>query len=174
MRMKTIAVLIGLLFTLPALAQQAAPVPPEFKAADYFIGRWEGDLMMGPPGGQMKMKAAMVGEKILGGRYIQCMNKFSGDGMPEMSGMFLLTYDEAAKNWVGWWYDSTGPGAVEMPGSLVDNTITLTSKPTKMQGMDVTMRSTWTKVSDKELKMKVEMQQGTDWVVFVSGEFKKK
>ena len=162
--------LLGLLCTVPAFAQMP-PVPAELKEVDYMTGHWEGDMTMG----EMKMKAKMDCDKVLGGRYIQQMHKYSGQGSPEMSGMMLLSYDENAKNWIGWWYDSTATGTLEMKGALDAGTITLTSQPTEMPGMGkVVMRSIWTKVSDTHMKLKVEMQSGTEWTTFVTADMTKK
>lgn len=177
MKLRPLFTTLLLCLSAPLFAQETmAPVPDEMKQTDYLVGHWEGTMKMPTgPGTDMSMKGTIDVDKVLGGRYVREMHKFTGGGMGDMSGMLMLTYDPVAKNWSGWWFDSTAPGAMEMAGQQTGNATVMTSKPTKMAGQtDMVMRSTWTKLSDTKVSFKLEIQEGDKWTVFMSGDFEKK
>ncbi len=148
--------------------------PEEMKSTDYMVGTWEGTITMTGMGQDKPSKSTIVCDKILSGRFVRQMHSYTVEGMGELSGMLLLTYDADAKGWVSWWYDSTTSEAMQSTGTSNGTDTVLTSKPTKMEGSDVIVRTTWTKVSDKHAKLKVELQQGSDWTTLLVGDYTKK
>jgi len=117
----------------------------------------------------------MVCESILGGRFMRGMVTYDMGGM-KMSGMQLQTYDADAKKWKVWWFDSMSAQPVEMTGDMNGTTCVLESKPMKMTGMEgeSVFRATYTKVSDTEFTMKLEMKDGDKWSPMIEETMKKK
>lgn len=176
MKLKSLLSLLFLTTYVSANCQDmASPVPVELKSLDYLIGNWQGSMAIAFGDQKSTFKATVEFKKVLGGRYVQGMHTYSAQGMPDMTGMALFSYSEKSKHWMGWWFDSAEAGTVEMTGPLKDGVMVLTSKPMEMQGMGMaSMRSTWTKVSDTRLKLKVEMKQDQDWSTFIEADYSKK
>lgn len=175
MRLKTLATIVIASLSLCAHAQEASTVPAELKQLDYLVGHWEGSMAISFGDTKSTFKAVVDFSKIMGGRYIQGMHKYSAAGMPDMTGMALFSYQSATKKWMGWWFDSEEAGTVEMVGGFEGDSLVITSKPMEMSSMGVaSMRSTWTKVSDTRLKLKVEMKQDQAWSTFIQADYSKK
>jgi hypothetical protein len=174
-----VALCAALLVVPFARAQDDAmmqPVPDEMKLVSFMTGHWEAKLKMtwGPE--PVEGTGTSHGEMVLDGRYVRSMHTYSPPGMPPMTGMHVMTFDPAQKKWVAWWFDSTSPGALEMSGDLVGDTLTMVSKPTEMPGMPgpFVMRTTWKKASDTRYSFKLEMQQGDQWSTLMEGDYVKK
>ncbi|MBS1714618.1 MAG: DUF1579 family protein [Armatimonadetes bacterium] len=158
---------------------QGAPsmaAPDEMKALAYLTGTWTGKMKMYGMGPEpMEAESQMVCESILGGRFMRGMVTYDMGGM-KMSGMQLQTYDADAKKWKVWWFDSMSAQPVEMTGDMKGDTCVLESKPMKMTGMEgeSVFRATYTKVSDTEFTMKLEMKDGDKWSPMIEETMKKK
>ncbi|MBS1722957.1 MAG: DUF1579 family protein [Armatimonadetes bacterium] len=172
MKAKLLCGFLLALLCAPAFAQDMmAPIPGEMKELDYLVGTWEGEMNMNG----MKMKAGFKAEKILGGRYIREMHTYTmGDNM-QMTGMFLMTYDEKQKNWLSYWFDQSEAGNMEMRGGMEGGKYVAESKPMEMMDMkNVVMRATWTKVSDTKCTMSLDMKNGDKWDQMMEATYNKK
>lgn len=163
------------LVAIAALAPaQMPPVPDEMKTVDWMVGTWESELTMNFGGQESKSKSTMVTDKILGGRYLRSLSTFAMEGMGDISGQLMLTYNDVSKNWKSCWFESGSPDMMESTGKMEDGAMVAISKPTPMMGQDVVMRTTMKKLSDKKMFFKLEMQQGTEWMTFMHGDYTKK
>jgi len=173
MKIKNLFVLVLAAVATMASAQMP-PVPDVMKSVDWMVGSWSGEMTMNFGGQESKSKSTMVCEKVLGGRYLRSMESFLMEGMGEMQGQLMMTYNPETKKWMSWWSDSMSPDTMESTGTEIDGAFVSVSKPTPMMGENVVIRSTMKKLSDSKMGFKLEMQQGTEWVVMMHGDYTKK
>ncbi|MBX3119104.1 MAG: DUF1579 family protein [Fimbriimonadaceae bacterium] len=145
--------------------------PKEVSKLDFMLGKWTGSYTSYMEGMEMSMKGTIVTKKAVGGRYVQSDHTYSGKGMPEMSGMHMASYDPETKEYFGYWFDSTAPGAMEMRGNFMGATLRMVSKPTAVPGMPepIVMRAWYTKVSATKIDFLLEMKMGNDWAPMMKG-----
>lgn len=172
--MKRIAVLLLIIASSFGFSQEMIPPLPtaELKAVEFLNGNFKGDLSFSFGPETTKGTGSIKSEMVIGGRFNRAMHTYNmGEGMPTMEGMQMLTFDPGKKKYVSQWYDSTGPGAMEMTGDLKDGTLTLVGSM-EAEGQKMTMRATYKKTSDG-FSFLLEMQQGTTWQKLMEGAYKK-
>ncbi|NUL82426.1 MAG: DUF1579 family protein [Armatimonadetes bacterium] len=153
------------------------PAPEEMKQLGFLVGSFAGKQHMEFGGQKMESDAVVNASWQLDGRYIRSDVKYTMTGMEgEISGFMVLTYVPAKKQFRSHWFDSSSPDYVEMFGTMQGNTLTLTSGEVEMPGMGkFLMRSTWTKMNNGNVGMKLEMKQGDQpWFTLMSAEYAKK
>jgi hypothetical protein len=156
-----------------ALAQDMAPVPKkEIKAVEFLVGRWTGkETFTGFGSKPQTVSATIVCTKELDGRFLHGMHS-SKLGGENMAGLHMLTYDSAKKSYQAWWFDGASSEAMELSGALSGNTLTMTSKPINVPGMEgVIFRATWTKKGAKALNFNLKMQQQGQWMTVIDGNY---
>ena len=150
MRPKTILFVSVLALTLFSVgvssqAPPAAPKPgPEVKKLGAFVGKWtsSGEMpkdVMGPGTGG-KFTGTETCEWVAGGFAVLCRDSDQGAGMPNSSGVGVLTYDPEAKNYVYFGAGSDGTSFVSH-GTVTGDTWSWTSKST-MNGQPMEMHYT--------------------------------
>jgi hypothetical protein len=168
-----------LLAAAVTFAQEMMPMAPpkELKRVEsWFVGKWTSTSKMSDMGqGMSTMKGNSVGMKVLGGMYIQQNHSMNMGKMGKMSGMYIMTYDPAKKQYIAWWYDSSAPGQMEMSGNFQGDKLIMISKPTPIPGMaePAIMRATWQKKPGNKIQFVLEMKQGDKWGKMMESDYKK-
>lgn len=165
-----------LLAAAVTFAQDMMPMAPpkELKRVEsWFLGKWTSTTKMEGVG--QGMKGNSVGQKVLGGMYIQQNHSMAMGKMGKMSGMYMMSYDPAKKQYVAWWYDSSAPGAMEMSGNFQGDKLIMISKPTPIPGMQepAIMRATWQKKPGNKILFQLDMKQGDKWGQIMESNYKK-
>jgi hypothetical protein len=116
------------------------------------VGAWTGTVTMWMQPGAPPTTSTMEtnNEMILGGRYLQGLNKGSMMGMP-FEGIGITGYDNARKIFVSSWVDNMGTGIIYMEGNWDENakTINMSGKSTDpITGKDIPTREVWKFVDD--------------------------
>jgi hypothetical protein len=125
-------------------------------------GTWNGEITMWMAPGQepTKSKGTAKNEMILGGRYLQGVNKGDFMGMP-MEGISLTAYDNAKKKFYSTWIDNFGTGIMTMEGTWDAKKKAIHFKGTMtdpMTGKDVKVRETFTFIDDNTQFMEMWME----------------
>jgi hypothetical protein len=116
------------------------------------VGAWTGTVTMWMQPGAPPTTSTMEtnNEMILGGRYLQGLNKGSMMGMP-FEGIGITGYDNARKIFVSSWVDNMGTGIIYMEGNWDENakTINMNGKSTDpITGKDIPTREVFKFVDD--------------------------
>lgn len=125
-------------------------------------GTWTGEITMWMAPGQdpIKSKGTAKNEMILGGRYLQGINKGDFMGMP-MEGISVTAYDNAKKKFYSSWIDNFGTGIMNMEGTWdpKKKAIHFTGICTDpMTGKDMKVRETFTFIDDNTHFMEMWME----------------
>lgn len=170
--MKNVLIVIAVLASCGSMGQEMDMTPPkELQSVAFMLGTFRGTetyTFGGPP---EKGTAVIRSAKGVGGRYIVGNHSSKSKSMT-MEGMHMLTYDKEMKKYRAWWFDNASSYAMELSGSLKGNTLTMTSTPTPMPGMEpAVFRASWTKTGPRKVKFVLQMQQGTAWVTAMEGNY---
>lgn len=166
---------------LVVLARQQPPPmnlepPKEMKGCSFLVGEWKGTFKSSFSGTSSEAPTTMRARMGLNGRFLIADHTYSiGPGQPMMQGMFMMTYDSAAKVWRSWWFDGMEAQVMEMEGTIEGNKMVMTSKPITMSSMPepMVMRETMTKKDDNTLMFVLEMKNKDKWDVLMDGTLKK-
>lgn len=145
-----------------ALAQSPPPLPkpaPEMAQLKVFDGSWtcEGKMPATPMGPAGTMKGTVKSQTDLGGFWQSGKVTSTMAGMPTMEGMFHMTWDPGAKQYVLLWVDNMGGWAQSTSKGWEGDTITFAGD-SYMGGQKIPSRDTFTKAADGTLKHIAEMQ----------------
>lgn len=126
-------------------------------------GTWTGEITMWMAPGQepVKTKGTAKNEMILGGRYLQGVNKGDFMGMP-MEGISITAYDNAKKKFYSTWIDNFGTGIMNMEGTWDAKKKAIHFQGTTvdpMTGKDMKVRETYTFIDDNTHLMEMWMEQ---------------
>jgi len=156
---------------------QEMQLPPllEMKEVEFLLGNWKGDLTFCFMGQESKSTGTIKCTRALQDRYLHAMNSYEVTGMGKMEGLQLLSYDPEKKQFIGYWFDSSAPAAMELSGTKSGNVLQLISKPTKVPGMpgEPVFRATWTKSSDTAIEFALDLKNGDKWEKMIAGKYKK-
>ena len=124
-------------------------------------GEWNEDITMWmtPDAPPTKSTATCVNSMVMGGRYLQSVNKGNFDGMP-FEGVSTIGYDNAKKIFQSTWYDNMGTGIMVMEGKYdpATKTMHMTGKSVDpMTGKDMVVRETFTIIDDNNQMMAMYM-----------------
>ena len=140
----------------------AAPKPPaEMSNLTFFGGKWTcaGEGAMEPGGPMMKMTSTVTSSSDLGGFWQSGTVKGTTAGMPPFLGMFHMTYDPGAKDYVMLWVDNMGGWSQMRTSGWQGDKIVFTGD-TVMGGRKTTARDTFTKGTGGSMVHVSEMQTG--------------
>ena len=146
----------------------APPVPTpaaEINTLSVFDGSWtcEGAMPPGPMGPGGKMKSRVKSKRDLGGFWQTGTVKGSMEGMPEMEGMFHITYEPGSKSYVMLWVDNMGGFSQTTSTGWEGDKLVFSGEGT-MGGKKMMGRDTFTKNADGTLRHAWEMQMDGKWV----------
>lgn len=111
-------------------------------------------------GAVTESKGSATIKMILGGRWQEQTYSGSYKGKP-FDGFGLTGYDNAKKEFVGYWFDSMGTSAGVSTGQASEDRKTLTMAGSwEMPGMKMTYRTTLTVKSEKEMVFSVSGSMG--------------
>jgi hypothetical protein len=116
------------------------------------------------------MKGTVTTTDSLNGMWLESRHEGDMGGMP-MKGIQMTSYDPVKKQYMAYWFDSMGPGALEMWGSLKGQTLILVSKPIAIPGMPGkhAFRATNSLKGAGKLFMRIEMNSGKGWGTMIEG-----
>lgn len=151
---------------------QMPPPPKELRLLWFTLGEWRGELMMFEPGAKAgtPAKSAIQTGPTLGGMWLESKFESEMGGLP-MQGLQMTCYDAPKKRFVAYWFDSMGPGGLELSGKLEGQVLILTSKPTEIPGMPGkhAFRTTTALKGHDKLLHRVEMNSGKGWTKMLEG-----
>jgi len=155
---------------VPCALVQAAPEQAPKPAAEmsnlkFFDGSWtcEGTAPPGPMGPGGKMTTAVKSHTDLGGFWQSGTVKSRMTGMPtDMEGMFHMTYDAGAKQYVMLWVDNMGAWAKSTAADWEGDTIVFSGE-VAMGGKMMMTRETFVKAADGSFKRDSEAQMDGKW-----------
>lgn len=144
----------------------AVPKPPaEMASLKFFGGTWActGEGAMEPGGPMMKMDSAVQSTTGLGGFWqVGTVKGSPMGGMPPFEGMFHMTWDAAAKQYVMFWVDNMGGWSqTSAPGWQADKLVFTGDSQMGTQKMKT--RDTFVKKADGTMNHIGEMEAGGKW-----------
>ena len=164
--------LASLLVMTFAFTKLSAQTPEESKAFMEYMtpgpiqqmmaksaGTWTGEVTMWTQEGATPSTSTMetINTMILGGRYLQSLNKGSMMGMP-FEGIGTTGYDNSKKVFASSWIDNMGTGIIFMEGSwdASTNSMKLSGKSTDpLTGKDAPIREVLKFVDDNHQVMEM-------------------
>ncbi len=152
------------------------PPPKELKALYFMKGEWDADLKMFEPGKPpLPFKGTVKTGDALRGMWIETRHDSDMGGMP-MQGLQMTSYDPGKKKYMAYWFDSVGPGGLELWGSLKGQTLVLTSDRVEIPGMPGkhAFRATTSLKGAGKLLFRLEMNSGKGWHPMIEGTMTKK
>jgi hypothetical protein len=149
-----------------AQGAMAPPKPaPEMKNLTFFGGNWScaGQGAMEPGGPMMKMDSSVQSTTGLGGFWqVGTVKGSPMAGMPALEGMFHMTWDPAAKDYVMFWVDNMGGWSQTRSPGWQGDTIAFTGD-TQMGAQKMRSRETFVKKADGTMNHIGEMEAGGKW-----------
>ena len=147
-------------------APEQAPTPaPEMSSLKFFDGSWtcEGTMPPSPMGPGGKTTTSVKSHTDLGGFWQSGRVKSTMTGMPSMEGMFHMTYDPGAKQYVMLWVDNMGAWAKSTAAGWEGDKIVFSGE-VAMGGKTMMSRETFVKGADGSFKRDSEGQMEGKWV----------
>lgn len=149
----------------------AAPMAPPKPAAEManlkiFDGSWScsGEGAMEPGGPMMKMNSAVESHTGLGGFWqVGTVKVPAMAGMPPFEGMFHMTWDPAAKQYLLLWVDNVGGWSEERASDGAGGKFVFTGTG-YMGGNKMGSRDTFTRKADGTLSHIGELEVGGRWM----------
>jgi hypothetical protein len=174
--MKGILAVFALTFSLAGIAgaqgMMSMDPPKEMQAVSFLSGDHKGSVNFYFGRQRTPSTCSSNGEKTLNDHFLELKITYAMQGMT-MQGMHLLTYDPVAKQYVGWWFDSSASNAMHLTGNFVGDKLVLVSDPTKVDGVGtMIMRSSWWKKGDS-IGFSLESKDGDKWTPMMDGDLKK-
>jgi uncharacterized protein DUF1579 len=170
-----VALLAVALATVPCTSAWAAekkadkpmvhPKPaPEIAKLKFFDGSWScsGEGVMEPGGPAVKMTSSVKSHSDLGGFWQSGMVKGGPTGAPPFEGMFHMTWDPAAKQYLMLWVDSMG-GWSQMRSSGWEGDKIVFTGDTQMGTMKMRARDTFTRRGASAMTHLGEGEVGGKW-----------
>jgi hypothetical protein len=170
-----VALLAAALAAVPCMAVLAAekkadkpmahPKPAsEMANLKFFDGSWScsGEGVMEPGGPMMKMTSSVKSHSDLGGFWQSGMVKGGPTGMPPFEGMFHMTWDPAAKQYLMLWVDNMG-GWSQMRSSGWEGDKIVFTGDSQMGTMKMRARDTFTRKGDGTMTHMSEGEVGGNW-----------
>lgn len=106
--LRSIVAALTILSIVPSVCSaQEAPVSPEQKVLDQFVGKWDETYEVAKTDftpEARKGTAKVDFRSVLGGKFVQQNAEHSDDA----SAMLMYTYDEQESRYRGWWFSSMG------------------------------------------------------------------
>jgi hypothetical protein len=148
----------------PAMAH---PKPAaEMANLKFFDGHWScaGEGAMEPGGSMMKMDSTVQSTTGLGGFWqVGTVKGSPMGGMPPFEGMFHMTWDPAAKQYVMLWVDNMGAWSQARAAGWAGDKLVFTGEG-QMGEQKMGMRDTFVRKADGSLSHIGEMQVKGQWV----------
>ena len=149
-----------------AQAPPAHPKPPaEMANLTFFGGTWActGEGAMEPGGKMMKMDSSVQSTTGLGGFWqVGTVKGSVMGGMPPFEGMFHMTWDPAAKDYVMFWVDNMGGWSQTRAPGWQGDKIVFTGD-TQMGTQKMKTRDTFVKKADGSMNHFGETEAGGTW-----------
>lgn len=169
--------LIAVLLSLAGLTMASAQAPsfvelqPEHKLLARFVGEWDFEKRSVPENGaeaEVVGKGTVSGE-LVGGFFVVC--RWSGEVYEtDYKAFQSLGYDIKQQKYTGCWIDSTMSYRWELNGTLDEKSdeFIVTSSGPGPTGGTATFRERYQFDSADSITIVGEMQQGEEWVAFVT------
>ena len=167
---RSVLALLTVAIAIPGISQGPMPAPKELKLLGFMKGNWNVSLKMYQDGKDVgTAKGTMTVQESLDGMCLEAKHDTDMGGM-KMKGLQLTSYDPAKKQFVAYWFDNMGPGALEMRGALKGQTLTLESKPQVIPQMGkMAFRATTSLKSANVVSFRLETNQGKGWQKMLEG-----
>jgi len=165
----------ALMASSSALAAQGQaperPVPaPEMANLAFFVGTFacDGEARATPMSTAHPMERTITGQIDLDGHWLfmRFLDRTTEDNPTPIRGNWQLTYDARAKGYVAVWTDNLGRWFPQTSAGWKGNTISFAGD-FLLNEQKATVRDTFTKKSDSEMLMAVDLQKGGEWTRFI-------
>lgn len=157
--------------TIQAAPEESMKPAAEMANLEWFNGSWtcDGTTTAGPMGPGGKVTSTVKSHKDLGGFWQSGMvRSTAGANKPAMEGMFHMTYDGGAKEYVMLWVDNMGGYAKETSSGWDGDKMVFTGS-SAMGGKQMPTRDTFVKSGKTSMKHDWEGQMdGSTWAAMGS------
>ncbi|MCH7540120.1 MAG: DUF1579 family protein [Proteobacteria bacterium] len=144
----------------------------EIKKFDWMVGEWHSKTVWTMPGmGEVKVESNMRVE--WDGQFLRQTAKIDFDGMI-MTELSMFGYDPYKEKYYSSSFTNMAPTPRIEWGTFEDDTLVMVSEPWQIRGDESVSRATLVKVSDDEIKFKLEFKYGDSWTVVSDSVFKRK
>jgi hypothetical protein len=168
--MRKLFLLIGIACSALGFGQSVQPAP-EIQAMKWMVGNWttSGDYSM------MGEKFAYTAEWTITmeGPFLKMVNRTHFEGA-DTSETAYLYFDSEKKQYVMTTYANFATMPRTAKGTMENGLLMVTSEPWEVVGEKVVGRSTFKKISDDEILMKLETKTPDGWEVATSDPLKRK
>ena len=146
---------------------------PEMQKWNWMVGDWEASATWNMPDAPpMSVESTMKVE--WDGQFLRHTSVSDFDGMMKMTETLMFGYDPFKEKYYSSAFTNMAPTPRIEWGTLKDDTLVMVSEPWQIMGDESVSRATMVKVSDDELKLKLEFKYGDDWVVVTETTMKRK
>ena len=147
--------------------------PPEMMKWDWMVGEWTSSATWAMPDmPEMSVESTMKVE--WDGQFLRHTSVSDFDGTMKMTETMMLGYDPYKEKYYSSSFTNMAPTPRIEWGTLKGETLVMISEPWQIMGDESVSRATMVKVSDDEIKFKLEFQFGDDWVVVSDAKFERK
>ncbi len=147
--------------------------PAEMMKLDWMVGEWESTSTWNMPDApQMEVESTMKVE--WDGQFLRHTSVSVFDGFMKMTETMMFGYNPYKEKYYSSSFTNMAPTPRIEWGTLDGDTIVMISEPWQIMGDESVSRATLVKVSDDEIKFKLEFKDGDDWDVISDSTFKRK
>ena len=146
---------------------------PEMMKFDWMVGEWTSTSTWNMPDApEMNVESTMKVE--WDGQFLRQTSVSDFDGFMKMTETMMFGYDPNKEKYHSTSFTNMAPTPRIEWGTLEGDTLVMVSEPWQIMGDESVSRATLVKVSDDEMKFKLEFKYGDEWTVISDGTFKRK
>lgn len=146
---------------------------PEMQKWDWMVGEWESSSTWNMPDmPEMNVEATMKVE--WDGQFLRQTSVSDFEGMMKMTETMMFGYDPYKEKYHSTSFTNMAPTPRIEWGTFEDGKLVMVSEPWQIMGDESVSRATLVKVSNDEIKFKLEFKYGDEWAVISDGTFKRK
>ena len=145
----------------------------EMQKWDWMVGEWTSTSTWNMPDvPEMGVETTMKVE--WDGQFLRQTSVSDFDGFMKMTETMMFGYDPNKEKYHSTSFTNMAPTPRIEWGTLEGDTLVMVSEPWQIMGDESVSRATLVKVSDDEMKFKLEFKYGDEWTVISDGTFKRK
>ena len=145
----------------------------EMKKLDFMVGEWT-SVSTWSMEGMAPTKVTTSVKIAWDGQFLRQTTLSDYEGQFKMTETAMLGYDPAKKQYFSSAYTNVSPMPRTEHGTFDGTVMLMTSDPWEVMGDATTGRATLTKVSNDEMKFKLEFKMGDKWVPVTEGSYIRK
>ncbi len=173
----TTLTLIAAAFIINPIQDPSMFAPPvELKQLAFMVGDWksEGTGMGADPSQPMKIKGS-ASCKVSMDRWFEWNTKDDMEGFGQMTGKFMVTFNDTKKQFEGIWFDSITNYSMRMYGTVKANHLTMLSEevPSHMGDGNTQYRISYELKTPNHIETKIDSKVQGEFVNMLTHQYKK-